>query len=182
MIRAWAKESKRRTKSANTRKIAIKSIAPAEAKVSAASSVSPPKENEFQQGALGVEPPPTGDDEAFFTEIARLILARTKEDPEFPRLLLHSELEGSSFSQLFRQMHSRGAVAHISSYIEGRIAAGGMIEMDPQLAAWSFLGMIWQFALSAYVFKDPMTPAGTEQELAAGFVRIFLKGVQRTPD
>lgn len=139
------------------------------------------KLDEAQQGTLSVEAPAPGDDEGFFRQLALVILSRTQEDPDFPRLLLFSELEGASFASLFREMHSDQALGHLSAYIRQRIADGAFSDIDPDLAAWSFLGMVWQYALSAYVFKHPLVVGRDPETLADDFARIFLNGMRTSP-
>lgn len=139
------------------------------------------KLEQVQEGALGVEPPADGDPEVFLGQLALVILSRTREDPDFARLLLHSELRGSSFAKVFRDVHSEKAIWHLSSYLRKCADDGALADVDPDVAAWSFLGMVWQYALSAYVFEDPMVPDRQEEDLAATFVRIFLDGMRRLP-
>lgn len=138
------------------------------------------KLSQVEESYLTREPAPDLSDHEHLSEVAFHILSHTRADPAFSRLLLYSELGRSEFSQLFRELHSHRALTRLRDYVQARIEAGAFCqELDPDLAAWSFLGMVWQYALSAYVFEHALAPELDPRPAAESFARMFLGGARR---
>ncbi len=83
-----------------------------------------------------------GSDFDIFSAIAERILRRTERDAEITRLLLFTALERHELSEEFFRKHVAGQFELLSDYIRRRIAAGAFRDVDPELAARSFLGML----------------------------------------
>jgi AcrR family transcriptional regulator len=117
----------------------------------------------------------TGDDYAFFVNLADSIVNWYSRDPAFIRLLLFSNLEGHELRDLF---HERSAECFriVSSYIARRVSEGGMRSIDPAVAARAFFGMVAHYAMTALVFGScpiQRQPAEVVREM----VGIFLGGL-----
>lgn len=74
------------------------------------------------------------DDRGFFTALGNTILQWYCVDPTFIRLLLFSNLEGHELKDLFHD-RSHECFSTISGYIERRIEAGAMRQVNPAIAA-----------------------------------------------
>lgn len=135
---------------------------------------------EVQGGALRIAYPKDGDDRRFFTELAAEILKRTRQDPDFVRLLLYSNLEGSPFAQLFYAAHGAKAVGHVVGYLRQRAGEGAFRDVDPETAAFSFLASVWQYGLSRYVFAPHERPPADTGDMIRTLVDVFLLGVRST--
>src|SRR5437016_4267685 len=83
-----------------------------------------------------------GTDLEIFSAIAERILRRTRQDADITRLLLFTALERHELSEEFFRKHVAGQFELLAAYVRRRIAAGAFREVDPELAARSFLGML----------------------------------------
>lgn len=118
------------------------------------------------------------DDQGFFTELAQLILNWYTEGASFIRLLLYSNLEGHEMKDLFFERQSSRVLGIVVSYIERRVRQGAMRNVDPEIAARAFMGMICHYAQYGIIFHCGVLPASNGQVLH-GMVSIFLTGTCR---
>jgi len=117
------------------------------------------------------------DDRAFFRRLGELILEWYSEEPEIIRLLLYSALEGHEMKDRFVERQVASLYTVLTEYMEGRIANGGFRKVDPYLAARVFTGMVNHQGLARTVFGIQGLQ-GSDKEIVAGIVDIFLKGIQ----
>lgn len=126
-----------------------------------------------------VKPPSPKDDVGYFTSLGRILVAQTKENTAFVRLLYYSQLQDDAFSEEFRHVHGGGALPGVEAHIKRRIKDGDFRKtVHPGLAAWGFMSMVWQYALDAHVFKPRRSPRVDDETAVASFVDIFLRGVR----
>jgi AcrR family transcriptional regulator len=116
------------------------------------------------------------DDAGFFTELGMLIVEKYTRDPTFIRLLLFSNLENHEMRDLFHERGTKFFFKAISGYIAKRMEKGAMRQVDPDVAARAYAGMIAHYALTGLVFGCGVLP-GTNEEVVRAMVGIFLGGL-----
>lgn len=117
-----------------------------------------------------------GDDRAFFTRLAELILERYEKEPETTRLLLYSSLErheqaGQFFERVFRDFYEL-----VLGYIRGRIQTGAFRPMDAEIAARGLIGMIAYHGLVEQLFPGYFAKR-SRRRVAREMAALFLTGV-----
>jgi len=115
------------------------------------------------------------DDEAFFRAVGRGFLEQHETDTTFMRLLLFSALEGHELSDMF--IASLTARNPITNHIRQRMEAGVFRQMNPQLVARGFFGMLASFVLWQEIFGFKKTQPYSRDEVVETFVSIFLNGI-----
>lgn len=116
------------------------------------------------------------DERTLFTEIARGILERHRQDPTLMRLVLFSGLEEHKLSKRVFETYIAAYYRALANYIRGRIRAGAYRSVDPMLAARSFLGMVFNFALVQELFAGDFTKADVNR-VSRSFAEVWLKGM-----
>jgi AcrR family transcriptional regulator len=118
------------------------------------------------------------DDEGFFLELGGIILKWYTEGSSFVRLLLFSNLEGHELKDLFFERQSCRVIDIVVKYIDRRMRQGAMREMNPDLAARVFMGMVCHYAQFAILFSCGNLSLSNE-EILRGMVSIFLTGTRQ---
>ncbi len=119
-----------------------------------------------------------GDDVSVFGGLALALLDSIEADPTFLRLALFSALEGHQLARPFQEKRIRRLGDFLQGYIERRIRAGAFREVDPALAARSFVGMVVNYLIVREVFGRRDEFPQSNREVAEHFVGIFLRGVR----
>ncbi len=119
-----------------------------------------------------------GDDEAFFTAVAQLIVAFYQANPAFIRLLHFSALERHELAALFFERMSKEFMGLMSTFIQQRIEEGRFRSVHPMVAAKLFVGSVGDYALWSVIceFKDDVLPP--KDVFLAEVVSMFLNGVR----
>jgi len=119
------------------------------------------------------------DDRSFFESIARGFLEKHQKDTTFFRLLLFSALERHELVEMF--LMSLSDQNPLATYIQARIDKGTFRNVNPELAAHAFFGMLVSFVL----FQEIIGPKNSKRyeidEVAATYVSIFLQGMKPCP-
>jgi AcrR family transcriptional regulator len=115
------------------------------------------------------------DDARVFTLIAGYRIRRGA-DPTLLRLLLFSALEGHELSKMFFKNQHRIFYDYLAGYIEQRIREGAFRQVDPLLAARSFMGMLAHHRLLHEIFQVPAHQS--PEDCVASYVTLFLNGIQ----
>lgn len=118
------------------------------------------------------------DDEEVFTIIAKELIGRSEAEPSFMRLLYFSALEGSELKDMFYEARVRKVISFLSDYIRDRAREMVFREVDPDLAAIAFLGMVNQFVLARQIFCIPEARRVSLDHAARTFVEVFLCGLR----
>ncbi len=118
-----------------------------------------------------------GDDLAFFTCFAELILDWYDANRNIIRLLLFCALEHHELSKPFFEQqitHSRNLIA---DYIRTRQKDDGLRDVEPDIAARAFIGILVHLGTVITVFqlKDI---SYTNDQFVAGIVDVFLNGLR----
>lgn len=118
----------------------------------------------------------SGDDRAFFTQLANRLLGWYEDSPEVIRLLLFSALEGHELSDIFFERQIVVYYEMLTDYIRKRMDDGVFRPMDAYLAARAFTGMISHQGLSLAVFgcREISEKRWQVVELT---VDVFLRGM-----
>jgi len=117
------------------------------------------------------------DDKAFFGMLAFEMLEFHCKDESFIRLLLYSALEGHDLSTVVFHSAARDFKRRIHRYIQQRIADGAFRQINPAVAARTFVGMVMHHAEMCTIFKATDDMKISNKQIAERFVEIFLNGV-----
>jgi len=121
-----------------------------------------------------------GDDVAFFTHLANVILDFHEHDPGYLRLLLFSALERHELADRFNERQAHGFTQAVIGYIERRAQDGALrVTIDPALVAMSFIGMVAHYGLDCMLAAKGESPKD-RQTVVDGMVNIFLQGIRKT--
>jgi TetR/AcrR family transcriptional regulator len=121
-----------------------------------------------------------GDDRAFLTHLADVILDFFEHDPGYLRLLLFSSLERHELADRFHERQARGFLQAVIGYIERRVEQGAFREgIDPNLIAMSFIGMVAHYGQD-HVLSELKDWPQDRKVVVDGMVSIFLNGVRKT--
>ncbi len=118
-----------------------------------------------------------GDDHAYFSRLAGLMLDWYEKEPPVIRLLLFSALEGHDLAERFYERRVVYFYRMLTDYIAERIREKIFRPMDPHWAARVFTGMVAHQGLDTSVFGREEVKRRRKQ-LVATIVDIFLKGMQ----
>lgn len=109
--------------------------------------------------------------------IAETLLDRTEDDAAVTRILLYSALRNRELSERFFRIYGLEKLEVLAAHIRVGIEAGHFREINPVIAARSFLGMIVYHYLVEEVFGGPRVRSLSIRELAEELVSIFLDGI-----
>jgi AcrR family transcriptional regulator len=118
-----------------------------------------------------------GDFREVLVAIAETLLDRTDDDAAVTRLLFYSALRNRELSHRFFRTYGQEKFETLADHIRVGIAAGRLREVNPAIAARSFLGMIVYHYLVEEVFGVPHAQALSTRELAEELVSIFIEGI-----
>jgi AcrR family transcriptional regulator len=117
-------------------------------------------------------------DRAFLIKLANGIINWHTKDPTYARLLMFSALEHHELSQMFIERYSQAFFTELERFFERRIAEGTFREMNPMLAAHSFVALAANYGMNLAIFSHCPVDVPQEQ-IVDGFVDIFLEGVKK---
>ena len=120
-------------------------------------------------------------DREVFTGIAEQILRRGPEDSLHTRLLLYTALERHELSHRFFRTYAAESYELLAQYIRRRTAQGAYRDVDPQLAARSFLGMIVYHILVQELFGGDRIERFDPRRVAESLADIWLQGMTARP-
>jgi AcrR family transcriptional regulator len=120
------------------------------------------------------------DDKAFFGSLAFEVLEFHCKDESFIRLLLYSALEGHDLSTFVFHSAARDFKERIHLYIQQRIADGAFRQINPEVAARAFIGMVLHQAEMCTIFKATDELKVSNKQIADRFVEIFLNGISES--
>jgi AcrR family transcriptional regulator len=118
------------------------------------------------------------DDRQLLTRLANGIIDWHSVDPAYTRLLMFSALEGHELSQIFVERYPEPFFSELARFFERRIAEGVFRQIDPMLAAHSFIGLASHYGLTNAIFQR-CTPDLPQEQIVEGFVDIFLEGIRK---
>lgn len=119
------------------------------------------------------------DDCGFFTVLAQLIVEYHTTDPAYIRLILFSALEGHELADICYQRQHTVFLNMIADYIRRRIGEGALRNIDPTIAAYTFIGMVAHYAQAGVIHRCGEQMAASEDVIPM-MVNIFLDGMQST--
>jgi len=116
------------------------------------------------------------DDVGLFRQVALRVLAQYRQDPDLLRLRLYSSLEGHELSKKYTSRQVCPLFRFLRCYIINRQREGSFNHWDPDIAVQTFLGSVYNHAITQY-FHDTDFIKLTDEETAAAFTAIFLEGM-----
>ncbi len=121
------------------------------------------------------------DDRAVFVGLATAMLDHHERDPEFPRLLLYSALEGHSLAEMFWSRNVREMAEFLLAYVRDRQRAGVFRAMDPRIVGRALMGMVIHHSLVNLLFDKTRSLIDISNRRAAeSFTDILLNGIRTT--
>ncbi len=121
------------------------------------------------------------DDGQVLRAIAKNLIERNAQDPNFMRLLHFSALEGHELARIFFTNHAQKKIKLLARYIEQRMKEGVFRQTSPELAALGFWGMIIHYMQVQELFKLKHWQRFSSTEVVETFVQIFLQGLKVDP-
>ncbi len=119
------------------------------------------------------------DDRAFFCTVAVNFLHRMTDDRDFWRLLLRSALEDHELATRFFETHVNDAMERMAAHMRRRQEAGTLRNLDPEVTATIFIGMLGHYVEHTRIFKRQTFDRFSRDEAADFIVDVFLRGVSR---
>ena len=118
------------------------------------------------------------DDRGFFEALARGLLTRFEDDPQIPRLLLRSALDGHEPASVVAERQLRVERPTLD-YIARRIREGAFRKMDPNHAVLAFGGMLFGYIVRQQVMGMAKYTPYNREKIVKSFVAIFLEGMEK---
>ena len=119
------------------------------------------------------------DDRAGFTALALDMLDRYAGDTMLMRLLLFSGLEAHELSERFFETYIAGYYEMLAKHIQQRIKSGELRDVDPLLAARSFLGMVNHYLMVQELFGGKRYQKYDNRLVADTLTTIWLEGMKK---
>jgi AcrR family transcriptional regulator len=119
----------------------------------------------------------TGTDVDVLTGVAVDILERRAKDQTLSRLLLYSALENHRLSNRFFRSYAASHFEVLADHIRRRVADGAFRDVDPLLAARSFLGMVIYHSWAQELFGGKRYQKFSVQQVSKTLVDIWLQGM-----
>lgn len=113
------------------------------------------------------------------TQLATLLL-RAGENPQtvaLMKLMLGESLRRPEVAQMLNTVVPGRGFTFLRAYLERQMEAGTLRRMDPGIAARTFIGPFVIYLLSRQVFTQPDSATLTPEEMVAGAVDTFLRGM-----
>jgi AcrR family transcriptional regulator len=118
------------------------------------------------------------DDFEVFAAFGADILARNTERQHLPRLLLYSALEDHKLSHRFFRTYISEYYEVVAERIRERVRAGKFRDVDPLLAARSFVGMFFYHFLLQELFGAKKVQQFDPVEVSRTLTGIWLQGIR----
>ncbi len=119
-----------------------------------------------------------GDDvRTTFVTLAETMLRRREKDPSLMRLLLFSALENHRLSQRFFQTYIADYYEVLSDFIRQKIASGEFRNVNSQMAARGYLGMLVYHNMVQGIFGANRFQTFDLREVAENLTDIWLRGM-----
>jgi hypothetical protein len=112
-----------------------------------------------------------------FATIAEDILQRNTKDSTLTRLLLFSGLEEHELSERFFQTYITEYYETLAGYVRRRIRQGAYRNVDPLLAARSFVGMVFNYFLVQELFGAKRYQEFDIKKVSETLTDIWLNGM-----
>ena len=122
-----------------------------------------------------------GDDEAVIRRLLTAIIRTHQLDPRFERVMLYAALERNEVALLYMCQVTESVATEFCEYFKRRQTEGGFVEMPPEAALLSVVGMAFHYAQITYIHG--LKEAHFTDDIALeSFTKIALNGLlKRTP-
>lgn len=118
------------------------------------------------------------DDRQFLFDLANGIIDWHTKDPAYIRLLMFSALEQHELSDIFFERYSNAFFRELAAFFARRMADGAYRDIDPMLAAHTFVGVAANYGVNRAIFQRGALDL-PQQQIVEGFVDIFLEGIRK---
>ena len=116
------------------------------------------------------------DDEAVIRGLIGVIIATSKTDPKFERLMQYAALEGNKIAIRHLEKLTASIADVFRSYFARRQKQGSLYPMSPDAALTAIVGMAQHWARSKYV-HDVKEHCFSEQQAIDSFTQIAMHGI-----
>ena len=128
--------------------------------------------------ALGERLASANDDREVFGMIAEEILECSDQDTTMMRLLLFTALENHRLSERFFHSFLAGRYEALAEHIQRRVDAGIFRDVDPHLAARSFVGMVIYHILIQELFGGKNYQQFDKRHVRETVTNIWFEGMK----
>jgi len=112
-----------------------------------------------------------------FAELIRLFISLYEEDTSFARLLMYSALEGGRFSEIFFESKCSEITDYLVRRIDLLIKEGTFRQIDSELAAKGFMGMIINYCVMQEIYGFKKVFHRSTEQVVESFVGLYLNGM-----
>ncbi|HBO85202.1 MAG: hypothetical protein A2073_06880 [Deltaproteobacteria bacterium GWC2_42_11] len=114
-----------------------------------------------------------------FRQVASFLITEHQKDPSFMRLLMYSALEGHNLSDIFIKTKGMELIEFLAGQIRGLIKNKVFREIDPVIAARSFMGMVLHYSLAQEIYGLKKYFKTPNKNVIETFIKIFFEGMTR---
>ncbi len=100
-----------------------------------------------------------------------------EEDISFARLLMYSALEGDRFSEIFFESKCSEITDYLVRRIDLLIKEGTFRQIDSELAARGFMGMISNYCVMQEIYDFKKVFHRSSEHVVESFVGLYLTGM-----
>jgi|SRR5579871_2060868 len=111
------------------------------------------------------------------SKVACSLLERNEEDVALTRLLLFSALRNRDLAEQFFRKYMAETLARVSDCIQQGVRQGYLREVDPEVAARAFVGMVVYHNLVQELFGGSQQEKADPQKLGEQLADIWLNGI-----
>lgn len=119
------------------------------------------------------------DPKEFLTALGGAVIDWYMTRREHIRLLFFSALEGHELAEMWHQKTTAPFLQMVQNSIAHWQSQGLLRDVNPQVAARAFIGMVAHYGLTTTVFEMPM-PGIDRKEALAHFVELILAGLNKS--
>ncbi|MGI8468058.1 MAG: TetR/AcrR family transcriptional regulator [Pyrinomonadaceae bacterium] len=120
------------------------------------------------------------DDFGVFYTMVLSALEHHAKDSDFPRLMLHSVLEGHDLARIFFESFITDIYNFLSAYILQRQKDGVFRKVEPRIVVRALIGMFYYHSLNNILWdKEQKLLKISNEEAAREFAGILLKGIKK---
>lgn len=120
------------------------------------------------------------DDEGLFRRLAEAIIAITRDDVKFERLMLYAALEGNEMAVLYKQRLALPFIEKLQAFIKRRQQAGALMNAHPHVLIGALVGMAAHYAQHRYLWPCHKNEGMelSDEEAVDSFTRILMEGAR----
>jgi TetR/AcrR family transcriptional regulator len=116
------------------------------------------------------------DDEGLFRFLISNVIAFSRDETKFARLLVHAALEGNELAIMLHTQMAMPVGLKFKEYIARRQRDGAIRGSEPGIAILALAGIGQYYAMEKYVYRHGKF-AGEDEQVIDGMLRILIDGL-----